>query len=197
MSAVKSSEVAVRQKLTRIKALKTRFDAVDAEIGTLIPRIEAMLDSLRLGVPIRIEMEEGPNHHPTYLAFTKVAKQSRLCVERTTDDLGSELETRPLSDVGRDERAHVFDDYLQRFLDHAFEEVEQRVKHREGTVRFTMEMVAAVEKVLTSEPGTLLLAEADRHDEQLPAALAKVTKIAKVALATATTTDGARHSTGD
>ena len=178
MSAAKSSEATVRQKLTRIKALKTRLDAVDAEIGALVPRVEGMLDSLRLGIPIRIEMEEGPNHHPTYLAFTKVAKQWRLCVERTTDDLGSELEMRPLLDVGRDERAHVFDEHLLRLLDHAIEEVERRVKHREGTIRSTAEMVTAAEKVLKSEPGPLLAQAIGTSDEALPPILEKVARVA-------------------
>jgi hypothetical protein len=151
VSEGKSAEADVRQKLTRIKALKTRLDSVDAEIGTLLPRVEAMLDSLRLGVPIRVEIGEGPNGHPIYLAFTKVGKDWRLCVEQTTDAFGTELETRPLSELGRDERAIIFDEYLHDVLDHAVEEVERRIKRREGTLRSVAEMVEAVEKALRSE----------------------------------------------
>jgi len=182
MSKVKSAESEVRHKVTRIRALKSRLEAVDAEIGALIPRVEAMLDALRLGSPIRIEMEEGPNGHPTYLAFNKVSKQWRLCVERTTDDLGSELETRPLSEVGRDERAYIFDEYLQTILDHAVEEVERRIKLREGTIRSTAEMVGAVEKVLKTEQDAAVVAldpASDAPDERLPAALAKVARVAR------------------
>jgi hypothetical protein len=187
MAAAKSSETEVRRKLTRIKALKSRFDAVDAEIGKLVPRIEAMLDSLRLGTPIRIEMEEGPNGHPTYLAFTKVAKQWRLCVERTTDDLGTDLETRPLADVSRDERAHIFDEYLHTILDHAVEEVERRIRSREGSVTVTAEMVAAVEKVLKAEHDPTIALAATTDDQRLPPALEKV---ARVALALTTPSTG-------
>jgi len=151
VSEGKTVEAEVRQKLTRIKALKSRLDSVDAEIGALLPRVEAMLDSLRLGVPLRVEMGEGPNGHPTYLAFTKVATQWRLCVERTTDEFGTELETRPVSEVGRDERAVIFDEFLHDVLDHAVEEVERRVRRREGTIRSMAEMVEAVEKALKSE----------------------------------------------
>jgi hypothetical protein len=148
MADAESAEAEVRETLGRLKTLKGRLDAVDAEISQLVPRVEAMLDSLRLGVPLQVEMEARPNGEPTYLSFTKVGKQWRLCKEWSVDDDGLAWETQPLSDLPRDDRAWIFGEYLPGILDVAVGDVELRIRRREETIRSTKQMVDLVAKVL-------------------------------------------------
>src|ERR1043165_9202482 len=113
----KSAEAVVRDRLVKPQHLKERLDAFDAEIGKLVPRAEAMLDSLRLGVPIALKMEESEEGWVSYLEFTKIGKNWRLALVEGVQDGNNEWDVTPLSDVARDRRAEVFEQFLPGILD--------------------------------------------------------------------------------
>src|ERR1017187_7125158 len=101
MSEVQPAEAEVREKLVHLQQLKERLDEFDAEISRLVPQAEAMLASLRLGVPISLKMDEDEDGWVSYLRFEKVGKAWRLCVLTGIEDGNNEWDTKPLSDVQR------------------------------------------------------------------------------------------------
>jgi hypothetical protein len=137
----------VSTKLARLQSLKATLDASDAEISKLVPQVEAVLDSLRLGVPISVTIDETGGW-PTYLTFEKVGKQWRLCIENFIDVEGN-TKTEPLSDVARDKRAEVMEQFLPLILDTAVSEIEKRLVSRAKAIATARDLV---EKVQKSQP---------------------------------------------
>jgi hypothetical protein len=152
-----SDEADVREQLTVLGALKAQLDDCDAQLTGLVPTVEAMLDSLHIGVPVSLQIGAGEDW-TTYLSFTKVGKRWRFCVETGPDngDAGDWTVT-PLSDVARDKRAEIFQNFIPGILDAAAKEVKKRIEQRRLAIKSTQSLVQKVGNVLaeqTRTPGT-------------------------------------------
>jgi hypothetical protein len=148
MSDEQSAEAEVREKLVHLQQLKERLDAFDAEISRLVPQAEAMLASLRLGVPISLKMEETEDGWVSYLTFEKVGKAWRLCILSGVEDGNNDWDSKPLSDVQRDRRAEVFEQFLPDILNTAVREMETRVGRRAKAIASTKNLVETVAKIV-------------------------------------------------
>jgi hypothetical protein len=153
MSEVQPAEAEVREKLVHLQQLKERLDEFDAEISRLVPQAEAMLASLRLGVPISLKMDEDEDGWVSYLTFEKVGKAWRLCILTGIEDGNNEWDTKPLSDVQRDRRAEVFERFLPDILSTAVVEMETRVGRRAKAIASTKNLVETVARIVApTEP---------------------------------------------
>jgi hypothetical protein len=148
MSDKQSADAEVREKLVHLQQLKERLDEFDAEISRLVPQAEAMLASLRLGVPISLKMEENEDGWVSYLTFQKVGKSWRLCIVTGLGDGNNEWESKPLSDVQRDRRAEVFEQFLPDILSTAVGEMETRVGRRAKAIASTRNLVETVARIV-------------------------------------------------
>ena len=149
--ATKPAEAEVRDKLARLHVLKTELDTFDTQLGKLVPKVEETLGSLRLGIPISLEIGIEEDDARQYLSFTKVGKQWRLCVEW----IGGPAEdhtTTPLSDVSRTERANILQWHLPNMLEGAVDEMEKSIKQRQKAIDSTKHFIDTVSKIRDDEP---------------------------------------------
>ncbi len=145
----KPPEAEIRDKLARLQELKGELDAFDAQLGDLIPKVETMLGSLRLGIPISLEIGVDQYDNRQYLSFTKVGKQWRLC-EEWVGELTESSETTPISDLPRNERANICRWHLPKILDQAVETMEKGIKQRRIAIESTKHLVDTVGKIVSS-----------------------------------------------
>ena len=161
----------VYEQLAELGRLKTQLDKADAVISDVIPAAESALDSLQLGVPISMKIADGEGWDE-YLAFSKIGKKWRLCIERGPDDGGEpdDWTVTPLSDVARDRRADVLEYHLPKILEAAVREVKTKFDQRTRAIASTIKLVrqvktyhgtSAVQKVIAGAEAAKLKDAAD------------------------------------
>lgn len=139
--------------LADLRTSADELDEVDDELTAMIPVVEDALRGLRLGVRIAVQMDRGEQWEKL-LAFDRYGKDWRLLIEEGPDTGDPEdWSVTALASAPRDERAAVFESYLESLLMSASKQIKDKVKARRETIEEAKSVVQALKTIAKSKKG--------------------------------------------
>lgn len=129
--------------LADLRASADELDKLDDELTAMIPEVEEALRGLRLGVRISVAMERGDTWMKL-LAFDRYGKEWRLLIQEGPDlTIGDpdEWTDTALASAPRDDRAAVFERYLDELLLSASTQIREKVAARRKAIEETRGVV--------------------------------------------------------
>lgn len=131
--------------LADLRASADELDKLDDELTARIPDVEEALRGLRLGVRISVEMGYD-DEIKKVLAFDKYGQTWRLVVNEGPVDDPEEWTTTALASAPRDDRASVFEFFLDKLLLSAAGQIKGKVERRRQAIEETNIVVRTLKK---------------------------------------------------
>jgi hypothetical protein len=136
---------ALAAALADLRAAADELDQLDDQLTALIPEVEAALRDLRLGVRISVDIPTAGDHERC-LAFDRHGQGWRLVIDEGPPDEPDLWTTTALASAPRDERALVFEHYLEELVVSAAKQIKDKAEDRRRTLSGTKDIVATLKQ---------------------------------------------------